>query len=120
MPAGPTKLSPIMPERPRPRMVSDRPVATWLVATLSVRNPNSSENTAPARMPASTPSQGEPVSRRGGEAADRAHDHHALDAEIEHAGALDDEFAERGDQQRRRRGRDGQKNAFGNFHDQAP
>ena len=26
-------------------------------------------------------------------AADRAHDHHAFDAEIEHAGALDHEFA---------------------------
>ena len=38
-----------------------------------------------------------------GEAAGRAHDHHALDAEIEHARALDHQFARRRQQQRRRR-----------------
>ena len=34
----------------------------------------------------------------GGEADRRPDDHHALDAEVEHAGALDDEFAERREQ----------------------
>ena len=40
-----------------------------------------------------------------GEAAGRAHDHHSFDAEIEHAGTLDNQFAGRR-QQQRRRGRD--------------
>ena len=64
-------------------------------------------------MPASMPSQGEPVDQRNGEAADRAHHHHALDAEIEHAGALDHQFADGGDQQRRRCGDDGEQDGFG-------
>ncbi len=63
MPGWPTKLSPIMPERPSPSSVSARPVATWLVTSVSVRKPNSSENSAPTMMAASTPSQGEPVVR---------------------------------------------------------
>ena len=37
---------------------------------------------------------------RAGEAAGRTHNHHSLDAEIEHAGALDNEFAGRRQQQR--------------------
>src|SRR5690606_38519112 len=36
-------------------------VATWLVTNVSVRKPNSSENSAPTTIAASTPSQGEPV-----------------------------------------------------------
>jgi len=39
---------------------------------------------------------------RAAEAADGAHDHHAFDAEIEHARTLGDELAGRGDQQWRR------------------
>jgi hypothetical protein len=39
-----------------------------------------------------------------GEAADRADQHHALDAEIQDPGALGDEFAERRVHERRRRG----------------
>ena len=56
----------------------------------------------------------------GDEPADRAHHHHAFDAEIEHTGALDDEFADRRDQQRCCRSRDGQQDAFSDFHDQIP
>ncbi len=47
-----------------------------------------------------------------GKADDGADRHHALDAEVEHAGALRDQFAEGGKQQRRRGGDDGQQNAF--------
>src|SRR5687767_6682254 len=61
MPGWPTKASPIMPERPRPSSVSARPVATWLVTSVSVRKPKSSENSAPTMIAASTPSHGEPV-----------------------------------------------------------
>ena len=44
-----------------------------------------------------------------GKTAGGADDHHALDAEIEHAGALGHQFAGRG-QQQRRRGREHRKN----------
>ena len=50
-----------MPEKPSPSSVSASPVATWLVTSVSVRNPNSSENSAPTTMAAITPSHGEPV-----------------------------------------------------------
>src|SRR3954469_8199029 len=50
-----------MPEKPRPSSVSARPVATWLVTSVSVRKPKSSENRAPTTIAASAPSQGEPV-----------------------------------------------------------
>ncbi len=38
---------------------------------------------------------------RNGEPADGAHQHHALDAEVQHARALGEQFAEAGQQQRR-------------------
>src|SRR5690554_6822942 len=50
-----------MPESPRPSSVSARPVATWLVTSVSVRKPNSSENSAPTTMAARTSSHGDPV-----------------------------------------------------------
>ena len=43
------------------------------------------------------------------EAAHRAHDHHAFDAEIEHAGTLDDELADRREQERGGGGDDGER-----------
>jgi len=53
------------------------------------------------------PAEGTEPGRSGpggdGEAGGRAQHHHALDAEIEHAGALHDEFADAGQDQRRRR-----------------
>ena len=55
----------------------------------------------------------------GDEAADRAHDHHALDAEVEDAGALGHQFAERGEEQRRRRDDDGDDDGFGHAHSAA-
>ena len=60
-PGWPTKLVPIMPERPRPSSVSDRPVATWLVAKDTVMTAKSSENSAPTMIAASRPIQGDPV-----------------------------------------------------------
>ena len=107
MPGWPTKLSPIMPERPRPSSVSARPVATWLVTSVSVRKPNSSENSAPTMIAANDAEPGRAGGERDGETGHRAHDHHALDAEVEHAGALDDQLAQRSDEQRRRCGGDG-------------
>ena len=118
-PGWPTKLVPIMPERPRPSSVSDRPVATWLVASDSVMTANSSENTAPMAIAAKQADPGRTGEIAGAEAADRAHDHHAFDAEIEHAGALDHQFADRRDQQGRRRGGDGQKDVDGDVHQRA-
>ena len=51
-----------------------------------------------------------------GEAAGRADDHHALDAEIENAGALDDQFARGREQQRRRGGDHGEQDGFNELH----
>ena len=56
----------------------------------------------PATMPHSAPISDRAGAVGAGKAAGRADDHHALDAEIEHAGALGDEFAGRREQQRRR------------------
>ena len=60
-PGRPMNASPIMPETPSPSSVSARPVATWLVTSESVRNPNRRAKAAPTRTAANTPSQGEPV-----------------------------------------------------------
>ena len=76
-------------------MVSARPAATWLTASPSVRMPNTADSAAPARMPHERADHRRPRQVGAGEAAGRADDHHAFDAEIEHARALDDEFAGR-------------------------
>src|ERR1700676_5196015 len=46
-----------------PRIVSARPVATWLTARLSVISANTSDSNAPATMPQSAPMMIEPVSQ---------------------------------------------------------
>ena len=46
-----------------------------------------------------TPSKVDPVRSATAKPAHRAHHHHAFDAEIEHAGALDHQFADGGNQQ---------------------
>ncbi|MHC2844604.1 hypothetical protein ACVINU_007538 [Bradyrhizobium diazoefficiens] len=51
-----------------------------------------------------------------GKAAGRADDHHSLDAEIEHAGALGHELAGRRDQERRRGGEHRKDDGFNQFH----
>ncbi len=56
---------------------------------------------------------GEP---RTGKAAGRTDDHHALDAEIEHAGALGHELAGRRDQERRGCGEHREDDGFNQFH----
>ena len=50
------------------------------------------------------------------EPAGRPHRHHALDAEVEDARLLDDEFAQGRDQQRRRRRDDGHEDCFPDAH----
>ena len=67
-------------------------------------------------MPSSAPDEGRAGEIGAREAAGRAHDHHALDAEIEHARALDHEFAGRREQQRRRRGDHRQDDGFKQSH----
>src|SRR6266478_1474412 len=59
---SPTKPAPIRPDTPMPRMVSARPVATWLTARPSVISANTSDSSVPARMPQSAPRKTEPVS----------------------------------------------------------
>src|SRR5882724_928192 len=66
-PAGvifsPTKRAPIRPDRPTPRMVSARPVATWLTASPSVIIAKISDSNVPAAIPHSAPRKIEPVSQ---------------------------------------------------------
>ena len=103
-----------------PRMVSARPVATWLTASPSVSAPKTADIATPATMPQQRADQGRAGEIGAGKAAGRAHDHHALDAEIEHAGALDDEFAGRRQQQRRRCGDHRQNDGFKQSHQAGP
>ena len=84
-----------------PRMVSARPVATWLTASpsvISAKISDISDAGGDAAQRADDDRAGEPGAAK---AAGRAHDHHALDAEVEHAGAFGHEFAGRSQQQRR-------------------
>ena len=55
----------------------------------------------PASIATASPSHGSPVGRGDGEAGDRADEHHPLDAEVEHPGALGEDLADRGEQQDR-------------------
>src|SRR5580692_6249243 len=58
---SPTKPAPIRPESPTPRMVSARPVATWLTARPSVIAAKISDSKMPATIPQSAPRMMEPV-----------------------------------------------------------
>src|SRR3954466_10586292 len=60
---SPTKPAPIRPESPTPRMVSARPVATWLTASPSAISANTSDISVPATMPNRAPMKIEPVSQ---------------------------------------------------------
>src|SRR3954470_3971945 len=57
----PTKPAPISPDRPTPKMVSARPVATWLTARPSAISAKTSDSAAPAKMPQIAPMMTEPV-----------------------------------------------------------
>ena len=59
---SPTKPAPIRPDSPTPKMVSARPVATWLTASPSVSAAKTSDSSVPATMPHSAPMSVEPVS----------------------------------------------------------
>ncbi len=101
-----------MPESPRPNSVNARPEATWLATKISVTTAKSAAMIMPATI------AGEHAERRiagiegDREGGDRPHRHHAFHAEIEDAGALRHQLAERRDQERRRRRDDGQQDAF--------
>src|SRR4029079_13545136 len=91
---SPTKPAPIRPDRPMPRMVSARPVATWLTASPSAISAKITDiavrATEPERLCAGhipNPRATKVGAGRPGpaKAAGRADDHHAFDAEVEHA-----------------------------------
>src|SRR5580704_7363353 len=60
---SPTKPAPIRPDNPMPRMVSARPVATWLTASPSVISAKISDISVPAIMPQMAPTMIEPESQ---------------------------------------------------------
>ena len=57
----PTKPEPTSADRPMPKMVSARPVATWFEVSESVRTPKTSAISAPATAPVRMPSTALPV-----------------------------------------------------------
>src|SRR5260370_7715703 len=59
----PTKPAPIRPDRPMPRIVSARPVATWLTARPSVIIAKIRDSNVPATIPQRAPMTIEPVSQ---------------------------------------------------------
>src|SRR6516165_4926364 len=59
---SPTNPAPIRPDRPTPRIVKARPVATWLTASPSVITAKIRDIRVPAAMPQSAPTKIEPVS----------------------------------------------------------
>ena len=83
-------------------MVSARPAATWLARKLKARKPNSAAKVA-ARHGRGSDRQRQAAGLAGGRKGRKgANHHHALDAQIEHAGSLGNEFAGCRQQQRRR------------------
>ena len=56
----PTKGAPTSPDKPDPKMVRARPVATWLVARLKANRENTAAVIAPATAPARMPIYGFP------------------------------------------------------------
>ena len=115
-PGTPTKASPISAERPRPKRVSARPEATWLATNTRVRSENRTAAAMPARMAKTTPTSGTPVRF----AATKPHTAPTAimpsTPRLRTPGALGDEFAEGGDEERRRGGDDGEDRPFKHFH----
>ena len=92
---SPTKPLPTSPDRPRPKIVRARPEATWLTAKTTVSSANSSRHQGADGQDARQGADERRARHVGGrEAAGRAHHHHALDAEVQHARSLGHEFAD--------------------------
>ena len=85
-------------------MVSASPAATWLACSVSVstrergRRGDAGEDRGEERHADAR------AARDRGKGGERAHEHHAFHAEVENAGALGDQLAERGVGERDRRG----------------
>ena len=107
-PGRPMKDSPIMPDRPSPRIVNASPVATWLATSVSVRKPNSSENSMPATSPPKAPNPAEPVSCAMAKAATAPMIIMPSRPRLRTPERSTTKFADRGQQQRRGCGDDGQ------------
>jgi hypothetical protein len=73
----------------------------------------------PARDPREDADEGEPVRIAAAKPVAAPDDHHPLDAEVEDAGPLHDQLAERRDEQRRRGGDDGEEDRFEHAHQAA-
>ena len=86
---------PTKAEKPAPNRLSARPVAYWLVLSQITSTPNAAASTAPATRAGA---EREPVVAGvdgGREAGDGGDQHHPFGAEVDDAGALVDEQAER-------------------------
>ncbi len=74
--------------RPTPQNMRARPLASWLARRVMTRNAKIMLKSAPASAPAATPASRAARLHHGGEGRHRAHQHHALEAEVHDAGAL--------------------------------
>ena len=82
-----------------PKIVSARPVATWFASSESVSTPNASAIRSAGERAGGDAEPGAAGGHGDREGGHRAGQHHALDAEVEHARLLDHELAERGVEQ---------------------
>ena len=98
---SPDSPSPSTCARPVPRNVRASPETTWSARRWMVTTPWSRLSAPPASIATTSPSHGLPVETADGEAGHRADQHHPLDAEVEDAGALGEDLADRGEEQDR-------------------
>ena len=90
---------PAKAEKPAPNRLSARPVAYWLVLSQITSTPKTAASRAPAPHAGG---KAEPVAAgvdHGGKAGDGGAQHHALGAQVDDAGFLVDQQAQRGDGQ---------------------
>ena len=102
----PTKAAPMSAERPMPKMVSARPVATWLASSVRVSTAKISASAAPARAAATRPSVWLPVTRVTAKPVTAPASIMPSTPRFSTPDALDHELAQGGEQQRRGGGDD--------------
>ena len=83
-------------------------MATWLLTRVSVSTPKISAMQHAGQGGGDDARRVAAGGEGDGEGGDRTRQHHALDAEIEHAGALDHQLADAGEQERRGGADDGE------------
>ena len=113
---APTKPAPIRPESPRPKIGQRQSRRDLVGGEAEHHEPNRAAISQPASSRRATPSDVESNVMAAAKPQAAPIDHHALDAEVQHARALGHELADGRDEQRRRRGDDGEQDGFESAH----